>query len=160
MTRLRMSLWASGALTAALALSACDSKEDSASGAHGHQAPHGGTIVELGDDFAHLEVVLEPATGILTGYVLDGEAERSVRVAQEELLVRVKGRSGDLAVTLRAVGSPLTGEKPGDTSQFEGQSDGLKGVTGFDGVLTKISIRGREFVQVPVHMPGDRISGK
>ena len=50
-------------------------------GGHEHVAPHGGALVELGEELAHLELVHDPTTGTLTAYVLDGEAEQAVRVS-------------------------------------------------------------------------------
>ena len=133
-----------------LLLAACDSKppETPPAAKHAHQAPHGGTLVELGQEFAHVEVVFESATGKVTAYVLDGEVEKPIRLEQKELLLKGKTRS----VTLQAVGSPLTGEKPGDTSQFEGQSDGLKGATELDAALVRIVVKGREFNDVPLRL--------
>ena len=37
----------------------------------------GGTLVELGNEFAHVELVLDSNAGSLTAYVLDGEAQES-----------------------------------------------------------------------------------
>ncbi|MBK7495896.1 MAG: hypothetical protein IPI28_11060 [Candidatus Omnitrophica bacterium] len=39
---------------------------------HHHAAPHGGTMVALGDHMAHLELVLDSQNGTLTAYILDG----------------------------------------------------------------------------------------
>ena len=47
---------------------------------HEHTAPHGGTLVALGEEFGHLELLLNKETGELTAYVLDGEAEKPVRL--------------------------------------------------------------------------------
>src|SRR5262249_41345089 len=113
-------------------------------------APHGGALVELGDEAAHVELVLDAATGKLTAYVLDGEAENPVRIAQESL--RFSLSDGD--VELKAVANPLTGERVGDTSQFEGTSDKLKGAKSFRGVLTTITARGVKFDAAPVAFPG------
>ena len=46
--------------------------------AHEHKPPHSGTLVEFGEEFAHLELVLDAATGTLKAYALDGEAEKAV----------------------------------------------------------------------------------
>jgi hypothetical protein len=60
---------------------ACGSRDVKSAGAaqtgavHEHTAPHGGSLVEFGEEFAHIELVLDSATGVLTAYVLDGEAE-------------------------------------------------------------------------------------
>lgn len=132
-----------------LLLLGCDSKppETPLPAKHTHQAPHGGALVELGQEFAHVEVVVESATGKVTAYVLDGEVEKPIRLEQKELVL--KGKS---PVTLQAVGSPLTGEKPGDTSQFEGQSDALKGATELDAALVRIVVKGKEFADVPLRL--------
>jgi len=133
-----------------LLLAACDSKpaEPPPAAGHVHRAPHGGLLVELGDEFAHVELVLEGATGKVTAYVLDGEVEKPIRLEQKEIVLRTKG--GDLA--LQAVGSPLTGEKPGDSSQFEGQSDGLKGTKELDGTLLRIVVKGKELTNIPLRL--------
>lgn len=147
-----------------LLLAACDSKPPetpppgkpsfapsrggASEGKHPHQALHGGTLVELGEEFAHVELVLEGTTGKVTAYVLDGEVEKPIRLEQKEIVL--KGKT--VTVALQAVGSPLTGEKPGDTSQFEGQSDGLKGAKEFDGAIVRIVVKGRELTDVPLRL--------
>jgi hypothetical protein len=145
-----------GWLLAALILAGCDSKAEDRKGkggGHEHQAPHAGTLVELGGDFAHLELVLDGAAGKLTGYVLDGEAEKPLKLEQREIVLKVKGKPAEFTVTLAAVGNALTGEKPGDTSQFEGQSDALKGLKEFDAAVAKITVKGREQSDVLFNYP-------
>ena len=120
------------------------------SGAHGHTAPHGGALVELGDHVAQLEFLVEG--GKLTAYVLDGHGEKAVRVEQKELAVHVvpRGAGAPLRIALAAVGSSLTGEKPGDSSQFEGKFDGPKE---WDGLLEAIRVKGFEFKGVKFKYP-------
>jgi hypothetical protein len=120
---------------------------------HEHKPPHGGTLVEFGEEFAHLELQLDPAIGRLTGYVLDGEAEKPVPIVQGEIVLLVKGKSADYSVPLKGVGNPLTGEKLGDTSQFEGQADQLKGAKEFDAEVLKITVKGKEFSKVSFNFP-------
>src|SRR5580692_2910328 len=52
---------------------------------HEHKAPHGGSLVELGEEFGHVELVSDPGSGKITAYILDGEAEESVKIQQPEL---------------------------------------------------------------------------
>src|SRR5262245_43400376 len=119
-------------LAAALALGGCDAREPEKKAARQeHQAPHDGTLVELGKEFAHLELLLDASTGQVTGYVLDGEAEKPIRLDQKEITLKLRGKPEEARVVLKAVGSALTGEKPGDSSQFEGQADALKGMKEF-----------------------------
>jgi hypothetical protein len=145
-----------GLLLAALILAGCDAKEEAKKGKggkHEHQAPHAGTLVEFGEEFAHLELLLDVATGKLTGYVLDGEAEKPVKLDQKEIILKVKGKPAEFTVTLAAVGNALTGEKPGDTSQFEGQCDALRGLKEFDAVVSRITIKGNSFSDVSFNFP-------
>jgi hypothetical protein len=122
--------------------------------AHEHHAPHGGTLQVLGEEAAHVELVLDGATGKLTAYVLDGEAEKPVRTAQTSLRLKISGLAGgDATVELAPVANELTGEKVGDTSQFEGASEKLRGVTKFEGVLETITARGVKFDSVRVAFP-------
>jgi hypothetical protein len=145
------------AVVGAASIGGCGDDKPDAVGkpaAHVHHAPHGGALEVLGDEAAHVELVLDQTTGKLTGYVLDGEAEKPVRIAQEVLRLKISGLAGgDATVELKAVGSVLTGEKPGDTSQFEGESDKLKGATKFGGTLETITVRGVRFDAVPIGYP-------
>jgi hypothetical protein len=120
---------------------------------HEHSAPHGGALVELGEEFAHIELVLDAVTGALTAYALDGEAEKSVRVKQSEIEIAVKNPA--VTIKLGGVVNALTGEAAGDTSEFSGQSDRLKGATDFNGVIHTISIKGRQFKDVAFNFPND-----
>ena len=122
---------------------------------HEHKPPHGGTLVEFGEEFAHLELVLDAKEGKLSGYTLDGEAENPVRVKQSEivLLIKLPGAAEPAKVTLNAFASVLSGEKEGDTSQFEGQADALKGSKLFDALVSVISIKGKEFKNVKFNFP-------
>ncbi len=129
-------------------------------GRHEHTAPHGGTLVVFGDEFAHLELVLDPEEGKLTAYLLDGEAENPIRIKQRyiELKISIDEPSNqkvglNFPVRLKAVANALTGETEGDTSQFTGQSDQYKGVTNFEAVVAEIVVKGKEFKNVVFNYP-------
>jgi hypothetical protein len=123
--------------------------------AHEHHPPHHGSLQVLGDDFAHLEMVLDPDQGLLTAYALDGEAEESVRLAQKELRVHIRlspsARTVDLV--LKAVANELSGETVGDTSQFEAHAKALLGQAGFSGSLARVDVRGAIFTKVRLRHP-------
>ena len=120
---------------------------------HEHHPPHSGTPVVLGDEVYHVELVLDPATGKLSAYVLDGEMENFIRSAAPsfEMSALVKGELK--ALTLRAVPNPATGETVGDTSLFETQADWLKTTKNFDGVIKSLAIRGTTFTDVEFNFP-------
>jgi len=119
--------------------------------AHVHVAPHGGTLVELGDHAYNVELLRDKAAGKLTVWVLDGHAENFVRIpsATIELVAMPGGKFTPLS--LKAVANPATGEKVGDTSQFEVQADWLKTAGEFSGIVT-VEIKGTKFEKVPYHL--------
>jgi len=110
---------------------------------HHHEAPHGGTLVMLGDHVGHVELVLDSESGVLTAYVLDGEAEHPVRIAMPGLSLEISPPSAEpFSLELVGVADPLSGETIGDTSVFRVEDERLKGLAVFKGELRTIEIRG------------------
>ncbi len=120
---------------------------------HHHEPPHGGTAIDLGDEDAHLEFVLDAAAGKLTCYVLKPHMSGFQRITQEavELTAQVNGKAEPL--TLKAVTNAATGEKAGDTSQFEAQADWLKTAKSFDAELKAIQVRGKAYTGLKFNFP-------
>jgi hypothetical protein len=117
---------------------------------HEHHAPHGGTLVELGEEAAHIELVLDRSSGSLTAYVLDGEAEESVRIAQPslDLVIDAPGPAGRV-LPLAARANVLTGETVGDSSEF-GATDGALQTGGtIKGQVRHIHVKGQVFDHLP-----------
>ena len=124
------------------------------SGGHAHHAPHGGTLVLLGDHGTgfHLELLLDE-NGTLEAYVLDGEAENFVRISQEEFEIETKGEEGaEKTISLEAVADPATEETVGDTSFFRANEQ-VEGITSFEGNLKSLSIKGKKFENVSFRFP-------
>ena len=122
---------------------------------HEHTAPHGGTLVVLGEEFAHVEFVLDETTGKLTAYILDGEAEKPIRLTEKTIGLTINQLNSEqtMALQLQAVPNVLTGETEGDTSQFEGQSDALVGTTEFQAEIGSIVVKGQIFADVDFKFP-------
>ena len=137
----------SGASSSPSSVSKHKSEEE---GHHHHEAPHGGALVVLGEELAHLEFVLEPESGSLTAYVLDGEAEHAVRLPGGSLELTL-GDKGNLE--MQPIADELTGETTNDTSTFRGQSDSLKGVDSFQATLTMVELKGQKFEKVTFKFP-------
>ncbi len=116
-------------------------------GHHHHAAPHDGTLVALGEEAAHLELVLDSTSGQLTGYVLDGEGEKAIRIPQSEIQLQIASRDvpTTLTVALKPVENALTGEKAGDTSQFQATDAALKGKKKFSVTIGPLTIKGTQF---------------
>lgn len=137
------------------ASSGCKRVDDHAGasgGGHAHRAPHGGTLIEIGEHAFNVELVRDAAAGKLTAYILDGHAENFIRIAAPtiEMMAIVGGERRPL--TLRAVANPATGETVGNTSQFEAEADWLKNAAEFPGTITSLDIRGAKFNDVAIYM--------
>ena len=140
-------------------LAACAKKDEhaghdhSAHTQHAHAAPHGGTLIELGEHAFNVELVRDAATGKLTAYLLDGHAENFVRVSAPSFEITATVAGAKKTLTLVAVANAATGEKIGATSQFEATADWLKTTAGFNGVITALTIRDNAFKGVAFTFP-------
>ncbi|MBS0261275.1 MAG: hypothetical protein JSS02_04905 [Planctomycetes bacterium] len=137
---------------------------------HAEKGPHGGALVAIGQDDAHLEIVLDAATGTVTAYVLDGAAEKPVTIKQKHLQLAITLEEGhdhhgdekkddaakkddvpdDALQLLLAAVSPAD---DGSASEFSGQLDQLKGADEFDAALTHIKVGEKEFNGVTFNFP-------
>lgn len=115
------------------------------------KAPHGGLLVDVGDDFAHVELVFDTAQGTLSAYILDGEAEEVVPLKQPTILVRLSRPARTLK--LKAVVSPLNGEKPGATSSYALTDLSLKGLSQIQGTLVSVNFNGQIFKNLAFQLP-------
>jgi hypothetical protein len=126
---------------------------------HHHHPPHAGTAVVLGDEAYHIELVLDPARGVLDAYILDGEMENFVRSADRSFVISARAAGKPHELVLNAVANPETGETAGDTAQFEGTADWLRGASAFDGTIRSVTIRGSTFSGVEFDFPKGNDSG-
>lgn len=120
---------------------------------HHHEAPRGGTLVELGDHVAHIEFLLDQETGILRAYFLDGHAENPVQMANAAVPLEISMDGDTFTVDLDAQLNPLTGEQPGATSEYAGQSDNLIGAERFEATLPALTVRGVEIESLTFPFP-------
>ncbi len=118
------------------------------------KAPHGGVLVDAGDDFAHVEIVFDPAVGNLSAYILDGEAEEVVPLKQPEILVRLMKPTRTLK--LKALVNPLNGEKLGATSSYGLTDPSLKGLSHLRGVLLSVDFNGQVFKNLAFQFPSKK----
>lgn len=141
-----------------------DHDHDHDHGHHHHHAdkgPHQGALVAIGQDDAHLEFVLDADSGTLKAYVLDGEAEKPVAIKQTNLQLAVtfkKAGEGedkndlpdDVVLVMLSAVSPAD---DGTATEFEGQSDELKGAEKFAANLTSVTIGDKPFKNVAFKYP-------
>jgi hypothetical protein len=142
-------------------LSGCGRHTPLVSQLHKDVPPHGGTPVELGEDY-RLELVLDAPSGKLDAYVLDGEFENFVRITAKSFQVTAHLPGREEVLAFKAVPNAATGETVGDTSMFETQADWLKATPVFDAVLQEITVGGSTYTNLAFNFPkgGDEGTNK
>ena len=120
---------------------------------HEHHPPHGGTPVVLGEEAAHVELVLDAPAGRLQAYVLDGELENFLRIAEPSLTIVATVDGAERTLTLSPVANPATGETAGDTSLYEARADWLRTTPHFTARLVAITVRGTAYRDVAFAFP-------
>ncbi|MBI3879738.1 MAG: hypothetical protein HY301_06700 [Verrucomicrobia bacterium] len=150
-----MKIFTTFAFAGALLLAGCGKHDESghaAGGGHHHEAPHGGTLVELGEHEFNVEFIAA-AGGVLNAYVLDAHAENFVRLPVESFQVTAKVAGREETLTFKPVANSATGETAGNTSQFQTQAEWLKTAAGFDGVLKELAVGGKTYASVAFKLP-------
>lgn len=117
-------------------------------GGHAHEPKYGGILVELGNHEGNVEVVLDPAAGRLTLYVLDAHAENFVRLPVSSIAVVADAPGGPRTLNLQPVANTATGEKAGDTSQFEVVEEWLKTSPTLTGRIQELPVRSKTYRDV------------
>lgn len=117
---------------------------------HAHKPLMGGELVEVGEHQFNLEFKFDEKRGVLQAWVLDAHAENFVRVAMASFDVQEE-EGQKRTITLRAVANEISGEKPGDTSAFEGEARWLGEIEHFDGLVKAIKVRDSEFRDIDFH---------
>jgi len=82
---------------------------------HAQTGPHGGHLVELGNEAYHAEWLHEDDSGLVTVYILDSAIEQEVPIAASQISIGVKIGDTDSQHLLAAVNP----SKDGQTAQFE-----------------------------------------
>lgn len=112
---------------------------------HDHKPQRGGVLVELGEEVAQIELVLEASSGTLSAYVLTGCADKPQRLKQAD--IKIKTATGELVLAAQA--STLSGEKVGDSALFVLSSPALKGLASLKGQIVHVEVAGLPFDGVP-----------
>ena len=128
-----------------------DHDHDHGEEGHVHTAPHGGELLVLAEEFAHVELVLDRATGTLDAYSLGAHADTPVRLAQESLTVVLP----DFELELAAVASTLTGDTVGDASRFQVTDERLATDAELSGTVKWVESLGQRFEDVEFTLHGE-----
>jgi len=85
---------------------------------HEHEhGPHGGHLIELGNEEYHAEWLHDEETHKVEFHILDGAAKKSVPISAKEVVVNyvVDGKPQQFSIPV----APLSGEPAGESSHFE-----------------------------------------
>ena len=117
---------------------------------HSHAAhgPHGGHILELGEEEYHAEWTHNDETGLITVYVLDSEMKKEVPIPAKEIAIVTKVADKEKSYSLAAV-NPSEGDEPKSAMfQLEDKALGVAlqaaGTPGTTATL-KLEVAGKPF---------------
>ncbi|MCC9608928.1 hypothetical protein LOC68_07800 [Blastopirellula sp. JC732] len=123
-----MRLAATGLLALSLASFGCtsggpaptkgDAHGDHDHGDHEHpsEGPHGGSLIELGNEEYHAELIHDEKAGSVTIYILDSAAKAAIPIEATELTINLKhDRMGE---QFKVAAAPDAGDPEGKSSKF------------------------------------------
>ncbi len=80
-----------------------DAQSDGDTHQHPREGPHGGHLIELGDEEYHAELLRDEKTNTVTIHLLDGPAKKSVAIAQPEITLLLLRHGKFVKYALKAV---------------------------------------------------------
>lgn len=83
---------------------------------HVEVGPHKGTLIELGEEEYHAELVVDEKTGTVSIYLLDGAAKKSVGIPDKEITVTLK--HDGKAESFKLAAKPQKTDAAGTSSMF------------------------------------------
>jgi hypothetical protein len=113
---------------------------------HSHTGPHGGHLIELGQEAYHAELIHDEKTHQVTIYILDGQVKKNVPISQPELTVNMVVAGSPRQFKLAA--APQASDSQQGASCFQTDSEELCDALcepGGKGRLN-VSIQGKHFV--------------
>lgn len=83
---------------------------------HPSEGPHHGSLIELGNEEYHAELVHDEKAGTVTIYILDSKAEKAVPIEAAELMINLKHDGQPEQFPLKA--EPQEGDPADKSSRF------------------------------------------
>ncbi len=118
---------------------------------HAELGPHGGQLIELGEEEYHAELLHDDQMHKVTIYVLDGKAAETVPVSAPEVTIQLEAEGKPQRFALAAV--HLDQENPSQAICFETTNEELSHALDEEGAKATLTIdvNGREFTGAIVH---------
>lgn len=111
---------------------------------HSHEAPHGGVLVDVANEFCHLEFVIDPGNGRLQMHAMRFHPrEAPVQFFMEQVEATAKIGEEEKIILFRP--TQPDGETPATeaTSLYTAELDWLKETPAFDGTIKELLIEQR-----------------
>jgi len=120
---------------------------------HGHKAPHGGVLVNVQDEFCHIEFVREPESNRLQLHVMrfhPKEGPLKISMAQIEVSAKVSAKVGGETKAIVFKPTELDGvtatSEP--TSLYVAEVDWLEATGAFTGTVMELKIEGKTIKEI------------
>jgi len=121
---------------------------------HGHQAPHGGVLVNVEDEFCHLEFVQEPGTTRLQMHALRFHPrEAPVKFFMEKIEATAAVNGEVKTFTFRPTQLDGITATTDPTSLYVAEIDWLKDTVISTGILTELKIEGKTLSKITFQFP-------
>lgn len=100
-------------------------KQQNKPGAHTHVAPNGGVLVEIGDEFAHLELVVDSANSKIICYVFDGALKFGLKAKQATIEAEInetkESPDEKKVIVFKAISNLIANNTEEESSQYEAE---------------------------------------
>ena len=117
--------------------------------AHGHQAPHGGVLVNVENEFCHLEFVLEPGTTRLQMHAMRFHPrEAPVKFFMEKIEATANAGNEEKTITFKPTKRDGVTATDQPTSVYVAEVDWLENAPNFNGTVKKLTIEGKPFSEI------------
>lgn len=122
---------------------------------HEHIAPNGGVLVELGDEFAHLEFVVDRTNNKIICYIFDGSLQFGLKAKQATIEAEIKGSENTKIIVFNAVSNVLANNTLEESSQFEANLT-IDPNTKISFLIKKIILNGKSFENIVTPIIGQK----
>jgi hypothetical protein len=103
-------------------------------GDHPDKGPHGGALVEWGEEEYHAEFTVDHGKKEATVYILDGSAKKAHPIKAESITLTLTSFTPPVQVSLKA--APQEGDPAGTASRFTGTHEKLGQEMDFKGEIS------------------------
>lgn len=123
---------------------------------HPLEGPHGGHLIELGNEEYHAELLHDEKSHTVTVHLLDGAGKQPVAVSQPEIVVQLFQDLEFVKYSLKAVRDPA--DAAGTASEFETVDDALCDALSYEEEILgrlQVTIEGKSYTGTIEHSSHD-----